>query len=122
MHEIHEHQVPALALAAIIDKLALECQQALPRHCEALGTAGVRLALADGIEAAQGHGVDFEDGWRAYIRLMFLFDREFDQRLPWARESLAVSEGGTGPERINALIVAARTEIQRRRVARKAES
>lgn len=67
-------------------------------------------------------GIDFEDGWRAYIRLVFLFDREFDQRLPWARESLAASDGAAGHERINALIAAAREEVQRRRTAREARS
>lgn len=119
MLELREPQIAIVTLAPIVDQIARECEQALPRHHRALGTAGVRTAVAEAIAAAQRLGIELEDGWRAYVRLTFLFDREFDVRLPWARDALARTEQADGVVRINALIAAARAEIERRRLLRK---
>ncbi len=61
-----------------------------PEQCQSLGDAGLRRAVAYGIERARSYGISAESEVCQYLDLMFGLGPEFDcdPNLPWAAEIL----------------------------------
>ena len=74
-----------------------------PEECEALGEEEVREAIRYGIDQADSYGIIIEDHVSKYINLMFLFGRDFDKALVWAKEILTDEEIRQPPERVRLL-------------------
>ncbi len=94
MLTIRSRQMAVLSessIARFVDITAAQLKLILPRHCEALGAEGLRKHVRFGIEKASSYGIISEPAIAGYIRLMFMFGREFDRKHDWA---LRVLQGG----------------------------
>ena len=99
MLTIRSEQMAAFAAAkteTFVKKTAADLQRILPRHCAALGPEGVREAIDFGMKRASGYGIVSEPGVLVYVRLMFMFGREFDRKYEWAQRALRDTSEGEG--------------------------
>lgn len=86
----------------------------LPDHYAALGPEGTREAIQYGVTRAAEYGIVTEGGVTVYVRLMFLFGRDYDAdpALPWAGAILrdpAIADEAT---RVSRLASAAMEHLQ----------
>ncbi len=110
MLTIRSEQMAAFAAAKtarFIKETAADLQRILPRHCDALGPDGVREAIDFGMKRASGYGIVAEPGVLVYVRLMFMFGREFDRKYEWAQRALRDASGGEGDTAVAKLSSAA---------------
>ena len=85
-----------VATRRFVEATAAELQRILPRHCEALGSDGVRNTIRYGMKQAAGYGIVSERAAAGYIRLMFMFGEEFDRKHEWARRILQDARAADG--------------------------
>ncbi len=84
------------ATKRFVEETAAELKRILPRHCEALGTEGVRDAIRAGVKQASAYGIVSERGATGYVRLMFMFGADFDRKHEWARQVLEQAPASDG--------------------------
>ncbi|MEO5930851.1 MAG: hypothetical protein ABIR47_13020 [Candidatus Kapaibacterium sp.] len=89
MLKIRHEQNAVLEEAARLkfeDETVAHLTEFFPEQCAALGEDGTRDAIRLGVSRGMLHGITFEQDLRIYIRLMFIFGREFDTdgQIPWA--------------------------------------
>lgn len=84
-------QVKALERAALPAWIAIHLPKFFPWECEALGDAGVRQLVREGIDRAVWHGFETGAQISQYIDLMFAFSPHFDTdpRTSWAQRILS---------------------------------
>ena len=76
---LREQQMRALARAALPQWMANHLKQFFPRECAALGEAGLRERVREGIARAVSHGFETEVQISQYVDLMFAFGPDFDR-------------------------------------------
>lgn len=87
------------------NRMVLHLNKHFPDHCAELGDAGVRGAIALGIERAGEYKIVTERDVCKYITLMFAFGERFDDdaNLPWAAGILNSKVYSNGTDRTEAL-------------------
>jgi len=91
MLRIRQEQVSAFveaALKSFEDRMINHLNTFFREPCEALGERKTRQAIQHGIQRAATHGLLTERNVCKYIDLIFVFGRDFDITLPWARQIL----------------------------------
>jgi hypothetical protein len=88
---VRDRQLQALARAALPDWIAQHLKQFVPRECDALGEAGLRIRVRQGIARAAAHGFETAVHISQYVDLMFVFGADFDidPALSWPRAILS---------------------------------
>jgi hypothetical protein len=88
---IRDEQLRVLARVALPNWIAKHLKQFFPRHCAALGEAGLRERVSDGIARAVAHGFTSDVEISHYIDLMFVFGTDFDTdpTLAWPQAILS---------------------------------
>ena len=112
---IRPEQLIALETASLTASFAEELTRLFPRHAAALGPDGVRETVRHGLERAASYGIDFVEGYRAYLGLMFAFGRDFDtdRRLRWPAAILNDPGCPDGLTRVRQLVEMGRMALVR---------
>jgi hypothetical protein len=97
------------AIQQLTEQLAADLQRGLPAHVQALGEQGTREAIRGGIDRAGTYGIITREGVSGYVKLMFLFGRDFDADpgLGWAGQVLNDASLPDEGERMRRLVQAA---------------
>ena len=114
---IRQSQMEVFARASTdgyVETLSEHFRQCLPEHFAALGADGTREAIHYGIGRARTHGLTTDRNVTIYVRLMFLFGRDYDTdtRLPWVGAALHHSGSASEHVRIERLAQAAHAYLQ----------
>ena len=88
---IRDQQRLAMARVTLPKWIANHLKQFFPRECAALGEAGLRARVREGIARAVAHGFETEVHISQYVDLMFVFGADFDSNpaLSWPRPILS---------------------------------
>jgi hypothetical protein len=97
MLEIRPEQIKAFeetALRRFEDEMVRHLMELAPKHCEAVGEAGVRQVIRLGIKRGAGYGLTNRGPVRFYIDLMIMLGSDFDTdpQYPWAAAILKERE------------------------------
>ena len=103
------------SMNSFVDELAEHFRQALPEHHAVLGHDGTRETICYGIARARAYGITSVRGVTIYIRLMFLFGRDYDTNpeLPWAGAALGDPMLADEITRAHQLALAAHAYLER---------
>lgn len=110
---VRDQQRLAMARAALPKWIANHLKQFFPRECAALGEAGLRERVREGMARAVAHGFETEVHISQYVDLMFAFGPDFDSdpALSWPQPILA-DRTISAAERIDRLLDAGRRHGQ----------
>jgi hypothetical protein len=110
---IRDQQRVAMARVALPKWIANHLQQFFPRECAALGDAGLRDRVREGIARAAAHGFETEIHISQYVDLMFVFGTDFDtdSALAWPQPILS-DRTISAAERMDRLLDAGRRHGQ----------
>jgi hypothetical protein len=88
---IRDAQLRAMARAALPDWITKHLRQFFPRQCAALGEAGLRERVHEGVSRAVVYGFTTEVQISQYVDLMFVFGADFDTdpALSWPQPLLS---------------------------------
>jgi len=102
---VRDAQLSAFARARFLAWMTRHLETHFPEQCEALGADGVRHTLHTAIAKAHGHGFTREPDVCRFVDLVFTFGLTFDddERLPWARATLAALKAAGGTPAIEPL-------------------
>lgn len=97
----------AVSRKRYVDGLQAALHAELPIRCARMGPAEVRAWIEHGIDRAATYDITSEEATGRYVRLMFLFGREFDRHpdLPQLRACLT-DPTADQDERVNRLTAA----------------
>ncbi|KIH83436.1 hypothetical protein UCMB321_2932 [Pseudomonas batumici] len=97
-----------------VDDLAEHFRLALPEHHAALGPDGTRETIRHGVARARAYGITTARGVTVYVRLLFLFGRDYDTNpeLPWAGAVLGDPALAEEDARVDQLALAARFYLE----------
>jgi len=88
---IRREQLEALAepfAIQFVERAVEHLRTHFPDQQAALGDEATREAVVFGIRRAEHHGFSSDGEVFAYLALMFVFGRDFDREIAWAREAL----------------------------------
>jgi hypothetical protein len=84
-------QLEALDQVRLVDleqRLRAHVCRCFPAATRGMSDAELLELIRHGVDRARAHGIDTERGACKLLNLMFVFGRDFDRELPWAREIL----------------------------------
>ncbi len=114
---LRPEQIDALSAesrASFEERMVAHLQRCFPKHCEALGEAGVRDTIRYGIKRSAKYGIVSERSVCNYTDLMFILGKDFDTNsdMPWAGEILKSKE--LGPDvKVYRLMMTTQEQIKR---------
>lgn len=108
-----------VARTRFIEHLAVALPNEQPQRAAELGADGIRAWIRHGIERAASYGITGDAAVARYVRLIFIFGREFDEdpRLPWVRTHLT-DPNADQDARMTALTAACHTFVVKLTAAR----